>query len=210
MTGGRHVEGPALRLAPPLTPTLVPTRISALVVRRGGNGTQPRSPAPRDAPDIAQAIGQPPGQKAQFPVARPLTAEQLVRMTDEVIGHTELQTLDVIGHTGDMARAVPEQIAGIAVGAGPGQEAGEVVVVCHTATPSPRARSYATRQAPRPEAGNRRRGSGSTMRTVRRNMASTSMGSRPRAAETVLAYVISQRQKATAKVHRKCTTAARG
>ncbi|USA01749.1 hypothetical protein NCG97_15415 [Streptomyces lydicamycinicus] len=47
-------------------------------------------------------------------------------MTDEVVGHAELKALDVIGDTGDMARAVPQEIAGVAVGAGPWQEAGGV------------------------------------------------------------------------------------
>ncbi len=87
----------------------------------GGYGKS-RTPALRDAKDIGQRLAHAGEQEPELRGRRPVVGEHVGHVSEEVVGHSELHALNGVGHAGDMAGTVANEIAGFALRPRPGQQ----------------------------------------------------------------------------------------
>jgi len=81
------------------------------------------SPALRDPADIPQGLGEATGEIVQLTVGHTPLGQKFRRMTEEITSHAELDAFGLVGKTGDVSRAVPDDVAGFALRTWPGQQA---------------------------------------------------------------------------------------
>jgi hypothetical protein len=106
---------------------IVLRNLVVIVVRDGEAG----APAAGDAVHVVQGFSQSGSKETELRGRGLGVIEEIGGMAEKVAGHAELDGLDVVGDAGEGTGAggVGDEVAGVAVGVGPGEEGGRVVAV---------------------------------------------------------------------------------